>query len=188
MPDDLTIELTNGPQIQRVLDRLGAEVADGTKVLQQLDRITRADIQREMSKAKATGGVVRGRKQKGFADQYTRKTDGVTVPAWGGVKKLHSPGNVKGRKRPSGKRVKKTSILNQDTGAFAAALLASRAQIVDKGRMLIIGGKNLLPSYAEHILKLRPLLYWIPKDKRNYRRLTIDHIRAAVKRAERGAK
>jgi len=34
---------------------------------------------------KATGGTYRGETWEGMKDQYTRKTDGVTVPAWGGV-------------------------------------------------------------------------------------------------------
>jgi len=71
-------------------------------------------------------GTYRGQTWKPFADQYTRKTDGVTVPAWGGVKrvqkrrgkdgKLRAGGKVKGRKRNSGQRITRQSMLMQDKG------------------------------------------------------------------------
>lgn len=186
MPDKANF-LTNGPAVERALRQLGKDVADGTDVLLELDRATKADLGREMGKGKATGGRVRGRQQAGFADQYTRKTDGAVVPAWGDVRRLHGRGVVKGKKRPSGKRIRRTSIVNQDTGRFRAALVAARAKIQNKGTLLIIGGKGVLPHYAEHILRLRPLLFWTPADKRRYRRLTIAKIRKAVKRAERRA-
>ena len=41
-------------------------------------------------------GVYRGESWPGFAPQYTRKTDGVTVPAWGGVPKVLGQGQVQG--------------------------------------------------------------------------------------------
>jgi hypothetical protein len=60
--------------------------------------------------------------------QYTRKTDGVRVPAFGGVPRVRRgtnrlgermkrvSGNVSGRRRASGKRVARTSIMMADTG------------------------------------------------------------------------
>lgn len=39
---------------------------------------------------KRGGGEFRGVKWPWFADQYTRKTDGVTVPAYGGVRRLRT--------------------------------------------------------------------------------------------------
>ena len=50
------------------------------------------------------GGTFRGVTWPGFADQYTRKTDGVTVPAEGGVPRIaagfSTRGNVRRQTRP----------------------------------------------------------------------------------------
>lgn len=60
------------------------------------------------------------------ADQYTRKTDSETVPAWGGVQRLDKKGNVKGRKRPSGKRVTSESTMMADTARMRSGFLTPR--------------------------------------------------------------
>jgi len=90
-------------------------------------------------KALAQGGTYRGVTWAWFKDQYTRKTDGKTVPAEGGVPKLKAKDakgegqkrlikanrkkypnrNVKGRERPSGRRVTKRSNLLRDTGRLS---------------------------------------------------------------------
>lgn len=81
---------------------------------------------------------------KPFADQYTRKTDGVTVPAWGGVAKIRGKGTVKGRKRPSGKRITKSSMLLQDTGTGRQSFIV---QLLEPKR--IIYG-SVLPYMGKH--------------------------------------
>ena len=60
------------------------------------------------------------------ADQYTRKTDGATVPAWGGVQKLNGKGTVKGRKRPSGAQVTSGSTMMADTARMRSGFLTPR--------------------------------------------------------------
>ncbi len=92
-------------------------------------------------RALAHGGTFRGVTWAPFKDQYTRKTDGVTVPAWGGVPRLHTVSTtrhkiramelgtrrvlrtgdfVQGRRRGKGKRrVEFSSNLLRDTGAMA---------------------------------------------------------------------
>lgn len=95
------------------------------------------------------GGTYRGVTWPYFAPQYTRKTDGVTVPAWGGVPHIgqyswiseHKRANqkargekvdrtnknrlVKGRKRPSGKRIKEGDALMQDTGTMRRSVVTA---------------------------------------------------------------
>ena len=74
---------------------------------------------------------------KWFAPQYKRKTDGVTVPAEGGVPRLDGRGEVLGRLRPSGARIDASSNLLRDTGQLANAV-ASVRRITHRGRVLHI--------------------------------------------------
>lgn len=105
------------------------------------------------------GGSYRGVRWRYFAPQYTRKTDGVTVPAWGGVRKLYGRGNVLGRLRPSGARVAKGDAIMQDTGT-----MRSRAALVTKMdryfARLGVQGVNYAP--AQHAM--RPFLFFTTKD------------------------
>jgi len=72
------------------LDILAERLQDGTQPLAAFDIEIKGDMGREWARfGKARGGVVRGQVWKGFADQYTRKTDGVVVPAEGGVQKVN---------------------------------------------------------------------------------------------------
>jgi len=79
--------------------------------------------------------------------QYVRVTDGVTVPQWGGVKRIRGEvfhfasviatgkklymraaevyGNVKGKLRGSGKRVQRGSIVGADTGDMRRSFLSN---------------------------------------------------------------
>jgi len=70
-------------------------------------------------------------------DQYTRKTDGVTVPPWGGVPRIAPgwsggkrmkkvTGVVQGRGRPSGARVTPNSTMMVDTGRMRGGFLTPR--------------------------------------------------------------
>lgn len=184
MPDEMSLTLTNGPKIERALRQLGKDVEDGTDVLKQLDRTKKARLTREMNNVRADrGGKIAGRRFKGMAPQYVRE-DGTVVPAWGGVERVDGKGTVKGRKRPSGQRVTRYSVVNKDTGAFFSALLAKQARIIAKN-VLQIGGASNLPPHAPYLLALRDFIRWVSADRRDFRRLTIDKIRRHVKTAER---
>lgn len=75
--------------VLEALDTFEERVQDGTLPLSQFDIEVKSEIGLDWTlNAKATGGTVRGEQWDGFSDQYTRKTDGVTVPAWGGVPKV----------------------------------------------------------------------------------------------------
>ena len=106
-----------------------------------------------------TGGSYRGVRWRYFAPQYTRKTDGVTVPAWGGVPKLRGRGNVLGRKRPSGQRVAKGDAIMQDTGT-----MRSRAALVIhlKKHSGTLGPQGV--NYAAQQQAMRPFLFFAKAD------------------------
>lgn len=94
-----------------------------------------------------------------FAIQYTRKTDGAVIPAWGGVPKLYSRGSVKGRKRPSGQRVTESSKIELDTGTLRASneIKTISQNSLDYGSTL---------SYAGTQQALRAFLFFTEEDRR----------------------
>lgn len=106
-----------------------------------------------------TGGVYRGVTWRYFAPQYTRKTDGVTVPAWGGVPKLRGNGLVLGRLRPSGARVANGDAIMQDT-----MTMRSRAALVVRMEryQARLGVQGVNYASAQH--KMRPFLFFTRKD------------------------
>lgn len=123
------------------------------------------------------GGTYRGVYWPPFAPQYTRKTDGVTVPAEGGVRKVYGSGTVKGRKRPSGKRITQSSNLMRDTGGLAQAAGATR-----RINLKAVGGASMEgvttgKQYAAEQQDLRPFLFFqLPEDARAIHRFVIRHI------------
>lgn len=121
------------------------------------------------------GGTHRGVTWDYFAPQYTRKTDGAVVPAWGGVKKLRGRGKVKGRLRPSGSRVTSRASLLQDTNTLRArALLARRIT----NTSVVMGSAG--PSYSRYQHNLRPFVFWhLPDDLTMMRRVIIDRMMRA---------
>lgn len=170
-------------ELRRELDRLGKRAVDGTKPLKQLDAAVKADMGRSWTNnGRATGGTVRGADWDAFKPQYTRK-DGTEIPAWGGVAKVHGRGSVKGKLRPSGKRVTQQSVIGQDTGRYRRALLASRANIINKNTLLI-GGESL-PVYADYQNKLRPIVRWIPRDQEAFNRIARAYLEEIAREASR---
>lgn len=132
------------------------------------------------------GGRFRGVFWPPFEAQYERKTDGVVVPAWGGVHKVNfrrtkrgtiakrqSP-FVQGRLRPSGRRVTETSNLMRDTGRMAQAAGQTRLWR-DRGRTLLMDTHNV--DYAPEQQAMRPFLFFdIPTDLRWISRRMLDHV------------
>ncbi len=76
-------------------------------------------------------------------------------PAEGGVKKIRGRGNVKGRKRHSGKRVTKRSNLVRDTGRLAREAGADQ-RLSGSVRITM----NTLTPYARRQQDLRPFLFY----------------------------
>jgi hypothetical protein len=184
------IELSvDSRELRDALRRIGDRGADGHVPLTLFYQEWKAATLTDWSAIRAPGGSFRGAPWRGMKAQYTRKTDGVEVPAWGGVPrmkrkythtgdrikwvkgravriapmvKLEKAGDykrtVKGKKRPSGKRVTTQSVINMDTGALKNAILTARPRIISSafvgtngGQILRIGGD--LPDYAKHALK-----------------------------------
>lgn len=138
------------------------------------------------------GGTHRGVTWKDWAPQYTRK-DGTVVPAWGGVPRVRAgyiqsgkhkgermsrvSGKVKGRLRPSGKRVTQSSALMQDT----MTMRGRAALVVRRNRnMLQLGPQGV--NYAHDQNKRRQFLFFeIPPDAKEFGRIFARHIATGAK-------
>ena len=104
------------------------------------------------------GGKYRGATWRWFAIQYVRR-DGTVIPAEGGIRKVRGQGTVKGRKRHSGRRIKKDSSLMQDTAVMKNAVLAQQRI---RGRILVMDTPT---DYAGFQHRLRPFQFFEhPKD------------------------
>ena len=109
--------------------------------------------------------------------QYIR-ADGTRVPPWGGVARAQNgfkgqsvkqkTGTVKGKKRPSGDRVKQQDIVGKDTQEMSREFTGPPSFTAD-GRTVILSTNR---KYAEAQNKLRPfnrfsrkdnerLVYWV---------------------------
>lgn len=139
---------------------LRGQLTDVRPALQRFAQYMRVQTDRTFQ-ALRRGGDYRGVHWRYFAPQYTRKTDGVTVPAWGGVPKLRGQGLVLGRKRPSGARVKQGDAVVQDT-----MTLRGRAALVmglTRNR-LTLGPQGV--RYAAAQQAKRPFLFFnFPADR-----------------------
>ncbi len=121
----------------------------------------------------AHGGTFRGVTWDFYKPQY-RRSDGVEVPAWGGVGKLRGSGTVRGRRRPSGRRITPASNLLRDTGRLAAAAGAS-ARYRRGGMSLEMVTGNV--AYAAYQAKSRPFLFFeVPRDTRVFEEMAVEHM------------
>lgn len=128
------------------------------------------------------GGSFRGVSWPWYKNQYRRKTDGAVVPAEGGVRRVHGPGLVKGRLRPSGKRVTRSSNLLRDTGRLAAAA-GQRLSFKRNGKTMVLGTGV---SYADEQQARRPFLFFeLPQDQDELQRLFVDELNKVM--AEKSA-
>jgi len=126
-------------------------------------------------KALRHGGTYRGVQWDYFADQYTRKSDGVTVPAWGGVPKVRGRGVVQGRKRASGARVSAGDSIVQDSMVLRGE--AALVLTMSPGRLRM--GTNL--SYAKYQARWRPFLFFTEKDAKEVVNIAVRRLQQALK-------
>jgi len=152
------------------LSGLGKKAADLRAPNRQFAQYMRVTIDRHFKKL-GKGGTNRGVTWKPFAPQYTRKADGVTVPAWGGVNKVRGRGKVKGRKRPSGTRITRQSKLVQDTGTLRSRAAAVIRMTRTTGEL----GPNL--NYATKQNEKRPFLFFTKGDGRKYNQVLAAYFR-----------
>lgn len=119
-----------------------------------------------------TGGVYRGVRWSYFAPQYTRKTDGVVVPAWGGVPKIRGTGLVLGRLRPSRTRVRQGDAILDDTSTLKGRA-TTYVPVLNKHELRF--GTNL--GYARFQARRRPFLFFdVPRDKNVLLGMLRDHV------------
>lgn len=120
-----------------------------------------------------TGGTHRGVTWNYFKAQYTRQSDGATVPAWGGVPKVRGRGMVKGRRRPSGRRVSQGDAIMQDTmNLRRSALMAVR---ITPTRLVMGTPVN----YAAAVSKHHPFAFFdVPDDVSMMQRTFIEYFNA----------
>ena len=148
----MTVTITMGGNWKQRLNEVGDASADGTIPLKQFAAAEKADIGLKWARhAKAEGGIVRGQRWEGFKPQYTRN-DGTVVPAWGGVAKVRGSGTVQGKKRPSGARVDRSSVLNKDEGHTRQSVISSRPRILRK-QVWELAAQDLT-DYAEYIFAI----------------------------------
>jgi hypothetical protein len=158
---------------KRLLARLKnfhGKAADLRKPNKKFAQYFRVAVDRHF-KALKKGGTNRGVTWKPFAPQYTRKTDGAVVPAWGGTKKVRGAGRVKGRLRPSGTRITKGSALLQDTNT-----LRSRATLTIRQTRtsMEVGPQGV--NYAAKQHARRPFLFFTQSDGNKYGEIVRRHL------------
>jgi len=160
--------------VRRALQQL-AETPDGLRQpFKRFAQYMRVQTDNTFEKLR-NGGVYRGVAWRYFAPQYTRKTDGVTVPAWGGVPRLYGQGSVLGRLRPSGQRIVKGDALMQDTNT-----MRSRAALVTRmdRHMARLGVQGV--NYAPQQQAMRPFLFFTTKDANVLGEILRDYVMGAV--------
>ena len=155
-------------ELQKLLDKVEKTLGGDVRPIWREFAAYMRTVTDNTFKALRHGGTYRGVSWDYFAPQYTRKTDGVTVPAWGGVPKIVGTGTVKGRKRPTGTRGAAGDSVGQDSG-----VLRSRAALVTHmGKQRL----QLAPqgvSYAGHQDKRRPFLFFTPKDAKQLIKIAV---------------
>lgn len=118
-----------------------------------------------------SGRTLRGVRWKYFKYQYIRKTDGVTVPAWGGVPLIRKSwkypraklvkGKLRSKQRGSKKRIKKGDSIMQNTGKMRSGILQKIRMTKYKITMRSAGDQKKIGFQN----RLRPFLFFeIPHD------------------------
>lgn len=113
----IAVSIQDG-ELRSKLEQLIAAVANPRPVLENFHVYTMRQTDRTFRQLKH-GGTFRGVTWEPFKDQYTRKTDGVTVPAWGGVPRLRAG---RGSRDERGRKLKAYDINSrkQVDGSFGS--------------------------------------------------------------------
>ncbi len=148
------------------LERIQKRAEAPIRLFRRIWRDQRTKTQLMFSRLGRGNGRYRGEHWPPFARLYIRKTTGQEIPAWGGVPKIRGEGTVKGRKRPSGKRISSEDLVMRDTGYLASAA-ASAFRIDRRGTRATIGTPV---KYARRQNELRRFMKWTRDDRILYRR------------------
>jgi hypothetical protein len=169
---DLVVDVE---QVSKLFDDAEGALSDARPIFKTFSLYMRQMIDNTFENLRH-GGSYRGVTWDYFAPQYTRKTDGVTVPAWGGVPKVSGIGMVQGRLRPSGTRVQSGDSVVQDFGTLRA-----RAALVTalKPNLLKMGPQGI--AYAAAQDALRPFAFFaLPKDSDALLKIAMRHLEKKV--------
>ena len=186
--------------VKKLLSQVDKALSTGRAVFKEFSVYFRQVTDNTFKKLRH-GGSYRGVSWDYFAPQYTRKTDSVVVPAWGGVPKIKAGyakktktiklktksikiiqfgktggKNVRGKLRPSGTRVKQGDSVVQDSGTLRA-----RAALVValKSEKLVVGPQGV--SYAADQQEMRPFLFFEqPKDSEALLKIALRHLQKGI--------
>ncbi len=162
-------------ELRERMDQLEAAGSDLRKIWRRFYQYMRVQTALTWRNLR-TGGEFRGVTWKYFAPQYTRKTDGVTVQAWGGVPKIRGSGMVKGRirRRSLGGgmvRLAQGDALMDSTGTLKAQAAGS-VFVMNSNRLRF--GTNL--QYARRQAELRPFLFFTRNDRDRLRQMVLEYV------------
>jgi hypothetical protein len=92
MPGLVTIRIKGDDEVMRKFRILGTtgRRAAGKKTIDRFHLKLWNEVRTAWNAVRVTGGMFRGVAWPKLQDQYTRKLDGVTVPAWGGVPRMQA--------------------------------------------------------------------------------------------------
>lgn len=197
----------NSDGARRKLHTLGTAAADGRKPLRIFYQLHRAVVFRAWGQQRPQGGTFRGKVWPKIKDQYTRKTDGVTVPVYGGVPRIRAgyrkaaqwtetqrrgvstgvrsakaSGNVSGKLRRSNRRWTPNSVPYMDTAELRNQLYPARPDI-DRNRLRLSVDA---PDWRVAQFKVRPLLFFNEEDQRNLNAVAEEHLRGLANDFNRG--
>lgn len=162
--------------VRRMLKGIRATAADFRDGFREFQQYMRVVTERTFARNRL-GGTSRGVRWKYFAPMYTRK-DGTVVPAWGGIKKARGKGNVLGRIRRPGVRLKQGDALLDSTSTLKGR--ATLTQRID-GRSITMGPGGLV--YAAYQDRMRPFLFFeTPKDLNVLTKILVRRIREGARR------
>ena len=141
---DWQIEIDTGKSLL-FIQNIQSNISDFTESFIQIHAYMQSIINMQFADLSGDirgGGDARGVHWDYFASQYTRK-DGTVVPAWG------IPGEVQGRLRHSGQRVKLGDSIMQDTGLMRSQILEQKS-ILPNMMVMNTGGdqKKLLCQHS----------------------------------------
>jgi len=132
--------------------------------------------------------------------QYVRKTDGVAVPPWGGVPRIRGEvlhvasviatgkkiygraekayGNVKGKLRPSGKRVTSSSVFGADTNAMRRQFTTNPTLSADRKTVTLVTNAKQSERFNERA----PFGFLTSSDRDSFRKHIADWLSGAAKK------
>lgn len=187
MADRSTIDLSQLDHAIRDLDTLGVKMrANGERAFWKFWAWWSHRRRKRWMEITVEGGEFFGKYWKRLEDQYTRKLDGQVVPAWGGVPRMQAQfvntrkkiglgwhrdkktgklvqntrfgGNVQGRLRPSGGRIKQSSIMMKDTGNMRNSIYQEPLAVTRN--YIHVGPSGVSEEYAKYQDEVRPVCFW----------------------------